>query len=120
MNIFEAIKWLSPKTRENIIHDIEEQNLSGVEVVDVVVGHLRYGLLPVKEMMDNIYLDMALALGLHFTDFNMDYITFSLMLTHWNEYHDNNVEALFERFEKVYISDNKTAESVKLKEEVIE
>lgn len=39
MNIFEAIKWLSPKTRENIIHDIEEQNLSGVEVVDLVVGH---------------------------------------------------------------------------------
>lgn len=39
MSIFEAIKWLSPKTREDIIHDIEEQNLSGVEVVDLVVGH---------------------------------------------------------------------------------
>ena len=32
----------------------------------------------------------------------------------------NNVEALFERFEKVYISDGRIAESVKLKEEVIE
>ena len=39
MSIFEAIKWLSPKTREDIIHNIEEKNLSGVEVVDLVVGH---------------------------------------------------------------------------------
>ena len=100
--------------------DINPMIYDQTNVFNACQGHLRYGLLPVKEMMDNICLDMAFALGLHFTDFNMDYITFSLMLTHWNEYHDNNVEALFERFEKVYISDGKIAESVKLKEEVIE
>lgn len=100
--------------------DINPMIYDQTNVFNACQGHLRYGLLPVKEMMDNICLDMALALGLHFTDFNMDYITFSLMLTHWNEYYDNNVEALFERFEKTYISDGRIAESVKLKEEVIE
>lgn len=39
MNIFEAIKWLSPKTREDIIKDIEEQNMNGVEIIDLVTGH---------------------------------------------------------------------------------
>ncbi len=100
--------------------DINPMIYDQTNVFNACQGHLRYGLLPVKEMMDNIHLDMALALGLHFTDINMDYITCSLMLTHWNEYHDDNVEALFERFEKIYISDDKTAESVKLKEEAIE
>lgn len=100
--------------------DINPMIYDQTNVFNACQGHLRYGLLPVKEMMDNIHLDMALALGLHFTDINMDYITCSLMLTHWNEYHDNNVEALFERFEKTYISDGKTAETVKLKEEAIE
>ena len=99
--------------------DINPMIYDQTNVFNACQGHLRYGLLPVKEMMDNICLDMEFALGLHFTNFNMDYITFSLMLTHWNEYHDNNVKALFERFEKVYISDSKIAESVKLKEDVI-
>lgn len=39
MNIFEAIKWLSPNEREHIIKDIEEQNLNGIEIVDYVTGH---------------------------------------------------------------------------------
>ena len=39
MNIFEAIKWLSPSEREQLIKDIEKQNLDGVEIVDYVIGH---------------------------------------------------------------------------------
>lgn len=39
MSIFEAIKWLSPKAREDIIYHLEEQDLDGIEVVDLVVGH---------------------------------------------------------------------------------
>lgn len=39
MNIFEAIKWLSPSEREQLIKDIEKQNLDGVEIVDYVTGH---------------------------------------------------------------------------------
>lgn len=39
MNIFEAIKWLSPTEREQLIKNIEDQNLNGVEIVDYVSGH---------------------------------------------------------------------------------
>ena len=39
MNIFEAIKWLSPTEREELIKNIEDQNLNGVEIVDYVSGH---------------------------------------------------------------------------------
>lgn len=39
MNIFEAIKWLSPNEREQLIKDIEAQNLNGIEIVDYVTGH---------------------------------------------------------------------------------
>ena len=39
MNIFEAIKWLSPNEREQLIKDIEKQNLDGIEIVDYVTGH---------------------------------------------------------------------------------
>lgn len=39
MSIFEAIKWLSPNEREQLIKDIETQNLDGVEIVDYVTGH---------------------------------------------------------------------------------
>ena len=39
MNIFEAIKWLSPSEREHLIKEIESQNLDGVEIVDYVTGH---------------------------------------------------------------------------------
>ena len=39
MSIFEAIKWLSPNEREQLIKNIEDQNLNGVEIVDYVSGH---------------------------------------------------------------------------------
>lgn len=39
MNIFEAIKWLSSTEREQLIKNIEDQNLNGVEIVDYVSGH---------------------------------------------------------------------------------
>lgn len=39
MSIFEAIKWLSPTEREQLIKNIEDQNLNGVEIVDYVSGH---------------------------------------------------------------------------------
>ena len=39
MDIFEAIKWLSPNKREQLMKDIEKQNLDGVEIVDYVTGH---------------------------------------------------------------------------------
>lgn len=39
MSIFEAIKWLAPNEREQLIKDIESQNLDGIEIVDYVTGH---------------------------------------------------------------------------------
>lgn len=39
MNIFEAIKWLSPNEREQLIKNIEVQDLKGIEIVDYVTGH---------------------------------------------------------------------------------
>lgn len=39
MSIFEAIKWLAPNEREQLIKDIETQNLDGIEIVDYVTGH---------------------------------------------------------------------------------
>lgn len=100
--------------------DINPEMNDRTNVFNICQGHLRYGLLPVQEMLNDFYREVVIATDLRFNGIGTNNITFSLMLTHWNEYHDNNAELLFEKFEKVYISDNKTAESVKLKEEVIE
>lgn len=100
--------------------DINPEMNDQTNVFNVCQGHLRYGLLPVQEMLNNFYCEVVISTDLHFNGIGTNNITHSLMLTHWNEYHDNNVEALFEKFEKVYISDGKIAESVELKEEVIE
>ena len=108
-----------------IVYVCDKQNINptmfdSTNVYNICQGYLRYGLLPVDEMLDNIKIDLMHGADLHYSSVcNMDDITISLMLTHWNEYHDYTVSSLFEAFEKVYISDNKTAESVKLKEEVI-
>ena len=99
--------------------DINPEMNDQTNVFNICQGHLRYGLLPVQEMLNNFYREVVISTNLHFNGIGTNNISLSLMLTHWNEYHDNNVETLFEAFEKVYISDNKTAESVKLKEEVI-
>ena len=99
--------------------DINPEMNDRTNVFNICQGHLRYGLLPVQEMLNNFYREVVISTDLHFNGIGTDNITFSLMLTHWNEYHDNNAKLLFEKFEKVYISDNKIAESVKLKEEVI-
>ena len=68
-------------------------------------------------MLLGIFSDVKLLSGLVLNN-GINNFTFSLMLTHWNEYHDNNIKSLFNKFDKVYISDSKIAESVKLKEEV--
>lgn len=99
--------------------DINPEMNDRTNVFNICQGHLRYGLLPVQEMLNNFYHEVVISTDLYFNGIGTDNITFSLMLTHWNEYHDNNAKLLFEKFEKVYISDNKIAESVKLKEEVI-
>lgn len=100
--------------------DINSEMNDQTNVFNVCQGHLRYGLLPVQEMLNNFYREVVISTNLYYGGIGMDNITFSLMITHWNEYHDNNVETLFKRFDKVYISDSKIAESVKSKEEVIE
>ena len=108
-----------------IVYVCDKQNINptmfdSTNVYNICQGYLRYGLLPIDEMLDNIKIDLMHSADLHYSGVcNTDDITISLMLTHWNEYHDYTVSSLFEAFEKVYISDNKTAESVKLKEEVI-
>lgn len=83
-------------------------------------GHLRYGLLPVNNMLDNIKKDIINITGLYFKGLcSLDDVTFSFMMTHWNEYHDGSINSLFGTFDKIYISDGITAESVKLKDEVL-
>lgn len=99
--------------------DINPEMNDQTNVFNVCQGHLRYGLLPIQAMLNNFYHEVVISTDLYFNGISIDNITFSLMLTHWNEYHDNNVKLLFKEFEKVYISDDKIAESVKLKEEVI-
>lgn len=99
--------------------DINPEMNDQTNVFNVCQGHLRYGLLPVQEMLNNFYCEVVISTDLHFNGIGTNNITHSLMLTHWNEYHDNNVKLLFKEFEKVYISDGKIAESVKLKEEII-
>lgn len=109
-----------------ILHACDKQDLNSAiydqtNVYNICQGYLRYGLLPVDEMLVNIKVDLMHSASLHYTGTcNVDDIIISLMLTHWNEYHDYTVQSLIEPFEKAYISDGKTAESVKLKEEVIE
>lgn len=52
MSIFEAIKWLSPNEREQLIKDIESQNLDGIEIVDYVSGHFN---LACKRILTELY-----------------------------------------------------------------
>ena len=98
--------------------DIDPIIYDQTNTFNICQGHLRYGLLPVREMLLGIFSDVKLLSGLVLNN-GINNFTFSLMLTHWNEYHDNNIKSLFNKFDKVYISDSKIAESVKLKEEVI-
>ena len=98
--------------------DIDPIIYDQTNTFNICQGHLRYGLLPVHEMLLGIFSDVKLLSGLVLNN-GINNFTFSLMLTHWNEYHDNNIKSLFNKFDKVYISDSKIAESVKLKEEVV-
>jgi len=109
-----------------ILHACDKRDLNSAiydqtNVYNICQGYLRYGLLPVDEMLVNIKIDLMHAASLHYTGVcNIDDIVTSLMLTHWNEYHDYATLSLIEPFERVYISDSKLAESVKLKDEMVE
>lgn len=52
MNIIEAIQWLSPNSREHIIKQIEKNNMNGVEIVDLVVGHYN---MACKKILQELY-----------------------------------------------------------------
>lgn len=52
MSIFEAIRWLSPNDREQLIKEIEKQNLEGVEIVDYVTGHFN---MACKRILTELY-----------------------------------------------------------------
>ena len=109
------VPFLCPK--EDINPEMNDQT----NTFNVCQGHLRYGLLPVYDMLDNIKKDMIEITTLYFKGLcALNDITISLMMTHWNEYHDESINVLSEAFEKTYLSDGKTAESVKLIGEVIE
>ena len=109
------VPFLCPK--EDINPEMNDQT----NTFNICQGYLRYGLLPVYDMLDNIKKDMIEITTLYFKGLcALNDITISLMMTHWNEYHDESINVLSEAFEKTYLSDGKTAESVKLIGEVIE